>query len=231
MIDLTHTSSHRRGFLGRLGALAGLGLVGGARDLLAATVPARQPAAPAQRDDDEWLKRLHGKHRQLFDMAEPGAGVPLLHIRNWLSTYNEAYHVPDSDLNAVGTFYGKTVPLGLSDEMWAKYPFGATLQINDPATKAPITRNMFLSPKEGDDFAFGFYDSGVTPLMRRGTTFILCNNALNFWVGRLSQGGLGTKEAIRADLLAHMVPGVVLVPAMVIAINKAQEAGLSYMKV
>ena len=228
MFDLTRTSSHRRGFLGRLGALAGLGLVGGARELLAA--PTRPASTGSPAEDDEWLKRLHGKHRQLFDMPHHEDGLGLLHIRNWLSTYNGAYQVADSDLNAVGTLYGMTVPLGLTDEMWDKYPFGGALEITDPMTNAPIKRNKFLNPKEGDTFAFGFFDANIKVLMQRGTTFILCNNALNFWVGQLVARNLGTKEAIRADLLAHVIPGVVVVPAMVIAINMAQEAGLSYMK-
>ena len=228
MLDLNPTPGHRRGFLGRLGALAALGLVGGSRELLAA--PANRRHADRLEPDEEWLNRLHGKHRQLFDMPNHENGLGLLHVRNWLTTYNDAYHVPDSDLNAVGTFYGKTIPLGFTDEMWAKYPLGAAIEVTDPATKAPMTWNMFLHPREGDPFAFGFFDSSIEALMRRGTTFILCNNALNIWVGRLAQGGLGTAEAIRADLVAHLIPGVVIVPAMVIAINKAQERGLSYMK-
>jgi intracellular sulfur oxidation DsrE/DsrF family protein len=135
----------------------------------------------------------------------------------------------DADVNAVATLYGKTVPLGFGDDMWAKYKFGAALGINDTATKAPLARNMFAHPKQGDNVAFGMLDSAIEPLQARGALFIMCNNALNFWVGRLSAGGAGKPDAIRADLLAHLLPKIVIVPAMVVAINKAQERGLAYM--
>jgi len=177
---------------------------------------------------DKWLAGLNGKHRCLFDMPTADDGIGLLHIRNWMNCWRDTYQMKDSELSAVGTLYAKTVPLGFTDDMWVKYPFGAALEINDPATKAPLKRNMFAHPKTGDTIAFGMLDSAIEPLQARGVTFILCNNALNFWVGKLSAGGAGKPEVIRADLLAHMLPKVVVVPAMVVAIDKAQEKGLSY---
>jgi len=223
--DLLSSSSHRRGFLGRVGAALGLGLV--------SRLPSGLSAEPVNSQDpvdkaDKWLAGLNGKHRCLFDMPTPADGIGLLHIRNWMNTWRDAYGMKDGELSAVGTFYGKSIPLGFTDDMWVKYPFGAALEINDPATKAPLKRNMFAHPKTGDTIAFGMLDSAIEPLQARGVTFILCNNALNFWVGKLVEGGAGKAEVIRADLLAHMLPKVVVVPAMVVAIDKAQEKGLSY---
>jgi intracellular sulfur oxidation DsrE/DsrF family protein len=229
MLDqlLNASPSHRREFLGQMGAAVGLGLV--------ARLPAPLAAASASNPDpvdraDKWLDTLKGKHRQLFDMPLPEDGLGLLHIRNFLATYREAYGVPEKELNAVGTLYGKTIPLGFTDEMWVKYKFGAALNITDVKTNAPLERNMFAHPQAGDPLAFGFLDSSVEALQAKGALFILCNNALNFWVGRLSAGGMGAAADIRADLLAHLLPKIVIVPAMVVAINKAQERGISYMK-
>jgi hypothetical protein len=39
---------------------------------------------------------------------------------------------------------------------------------------------------------------------------------------------MGTQEAIDKELRANVLPGVVTVPAMVIAIEKAQSAGIAY---
>jgi intracellular sulfur oxidation DsrE/DsrF family protein len=228
MSDLFTSETHRRGFLGRAGAALALGLVARLplpRPLAAEPAPGGDPMDK----DDRWLDGLKGKHRQLFDMPAPNNGIPQLHIRNFMATYKEAYGMAEKDVNAVGTLYGMSTPLGFSDEMWEKYKFGAPLNVNDPATNAPLTRNMFAHPKEGDNFAFGFFDSSIEALQAKGVVFILCNNALNFWVGRLSKAGMGTTDDIRADLLAHILPKVVLVPGMVVAINKAQERGLSYM--
>ena len=95
-----------------------------------------RPAAPEQGAD--WLKGLNGKHRQLFDMPEPEDGFGLLHIRNYMNTWRDAFGMKDSEINAVGTFYGKATVLGFTDDMWVKYKFGAVLNITDATTKAPL---------------------------------------------------------------------------------------------
>lgn len=217
----------RRGFLARVGAVAALGVTGALPFDL--TRAAHHLAGPDPDATDKWLVNMKGKHRQLFDMPHPSEGVPLLHIRNFLMTYHDAYGMADKDINAIGTLYGKTVPLAFQDSMWGKYKLGESLHLTDAATNAPLARNMFAHPQQGDAFAFGVFDASIEALQKRGVLFLLCNNALGFWVGQLAKGGMGTAEAIRADLLANLLPGVVLVPAMVVAINKAQEHGFSYM--
>jgi len=227
MLDrlLRASPSPRRDFLGRAGAAFGL--------TLAATLPRAVVAEATPRDfdqDADWLKGLTGKHRQLFDMPLPEDGFGLLHIRNYMNTWRDAFGMKDSEINAVGTLYGKATPLGFTDEMWAKYKFGAVLEITDATTKAPLARNMFYHPQTGDNFAFGFFDASIEALQARGVLFILCNNALHFWAMRLSAAGMGTADDIAKDLLAHVLPKVVVVPGMVVAINQAQEAHISYMK-
>jgi intracellular sulfur oxidation DsrE/DsrF family protein len=214
---------NRRGFLGTLAA-------GAAVSLTPAWLDA-EPTRAQQGGPDAWLDKLKGKHRQLFDMSGHEDGVGLLHVRNWMSTYNSAYSTPDADLNAVITLYGGSTPLAFNDAMWTKYNLGAALKVNDAKTNAPLVRNMFYRPQEGDNFAYGFMDSGMEALQKRGATCILCNNAWTIWSGMLAKGMGMTGEAVKADLAANMLPGVNVVPAMVIAIGKAQEHGLAYMKI
>jgi hypothetical protein len=61
-----------------------------------------------------------------------------------------------------------------------------------------------------------------------GTKFLLCNNALGAWCLELQARGKGKAPEIQKELLANSLPGVTLVPAMVIAIEKAQAAGIRY---
>jgi uncharacterized membrane protein len=56
----------------------------------------------------------------------------------------------------------------------------------------------------------------------------LCANALGGWVLELEARGKGKASDIEKDLRANVLPGVAIVPAMVIAIEKAQEAGIRY---
>jgi intracellular sulfur oxidation DsrE/DsrF family protein len=70
--------------------------------------------------------------------------------------------------------------------------------------------------------------ASIEALQKRGATFIICNNALQIFSGMLaSKRGLDAK-VVYEDLKANILPGVELVPAMVIAIEQAARAGLSY---
>ena len=224
-----HDTTPRRTFIGRLAAALAAGLLADAPARLRAQRAAGASAADPD-VDDRWLDRLTGTHRQLFDMAHPAGGVPLRQMRNFLNTYRDDYRAPERDVNVVGTLYHDTLPLGLDDAMWAKYRLGEAIAVTDPSTKLATTRNLFARPQAADTTAGLPTDAGVVELQRRGALFIMCNNALNNWVGRLASAGGGAPADIRADLLAHMLPGVVLVPAMVVAINKAQARGVTYFK-
>ena len=67
-----------------------------------------------------------------------------------------------------------------------------------------------------------------TPLILTFFLFILCANALGGWIAELETRGKGKSADIDKELHANVLPGVVIVPAMVIAIEKAQEAGIRY---
>jgi len=217
----------RRGFLARLAA--------GAAALTALpALPVEARASGQQADQDKWLAGLTGKHRCLFDFPNHAEGLPLLHMYNYLNTYKTAYGTKDGEVNAIGTFYfiGPTssIPLAFNDAMWTKYKFGEYLKLTDPKTKAPATRNMFNAPQDGDPVLFGgkMAAASIQNLHRIGGSFLICNNAFGFLVNQLAQGGAGSAADIDKELRANLLPGVTMVPAMVIAIEKAQEKGIAY---
>jgi intracellular sulfur oxidation DsrE/DsrF family protein len=180
--------------------------------------------------EDAWLDQMKGKHRQLFDAPEPDGGTVLRHVRSYLDVWREAYGVPEKDVSVVVVLYGRTTPLGVQDVMWEKYKLGAALNLTDATTNAPLVRNYFAHPQPGDAVADGTPDSSIESLQRRGVKFLLCNNALQRWSGRLEKQGLGTAADIHADLTAHALPGVVIVPAAIIAMTKAQERRFAYVR-
>ena len=68
-------------------------------------------------------------------------------------------------------------------------------------------------------------------LQARGVLVLLCNNSVLRIARGLEAGGYGKVDAMRTELLAqHLIPGVVLVPAMVLAANRLQMRGVSYVK-
>jgi intracellular sulfur oxidation DsrE/DsrF family protein len=229
-------TTHRRGFLGRVfgaAAAAGVSIVGGGT------------AAAQQAGPDDWIKEVKGTHRCLFDFPQHKNGFPQLHILNYLNTYATAYKAPAGQAGAVGTFYGignqSSIPLGFNDAMWAKYQLGDYMGLKDASGK-PYTRNVFNKPTKDDmhllmqalgtppipafaDFMPGL---GIESLQKMGTKFILCQNAFDGWCLELEARKKGQMQDIQKELKANMLPGVTIVPAMVIAIEKAQAAGIRY---
>jgi intracellular sulfur oxidation DsrE/DsrF family protein len=209
----------RRTFLSAVAALS-------AGAVLGPDVAVRPLAADSA--SDAWLDQLKGKHRQLFDAPDPDGGTVLRHVRTYLDTWQEAYGVGDRDVSVIVTLYARTTPLGLQDAMWGKYRLGAALSLTDSTTSAPLVRNWFAHPQPGDPVADGTVESSIESLQRRGVVFALCNNALKRWSGRLEKQGMGTAADVHADLTAHALPGVIIVPDVLIAMTKAHERGFSY---
>ena len=225
----------RRNFLVRMaGAAAAAGV----------TVAVAGSAAAAEGQDD-WIKEVKGTHRCLFDFPQHKNGFPLLHILNYLNTYSSAYKTGAGEVGAVGTFYAvgsqASIPLAFNDGMWAKYQLGTYTGLKD-ASGTPYTRNVFNRPTPNDlhllmkavdtpmipALAGAMPAIGIESLQKMGTKFILCANALGIWCLELEARGKGKAQDIEQDLRANVLPGVSIVPAMVIAIDKAQEAGIKY---
>ena len=226
----------RRGFLGQvLGATAVAGLTAGE-----AGAAAQQPSTA-----DAWIGEVKGTHRCLFDFPQHKNGFPLLHILNYINTYNTAYKTTPGQVGAVGTFYAlgteSSISLAFNDTIWAKYKLGEYLKLKDAAGRA-YTRNVFYRPTKEDGhvlmqavqappmpaLADAMVALGIENLQKMGTKFLLCNNALGAWILELEARGKGKAADIEKDLRANILPGVTTVPAMVIAIEKAQAAGIRY---
>lgn len=210
----------RRQFLGGAAAVA----LGAAAVPILGPVPAvAMPSQPG--NPDAWIDGLRGRNRVIVDMPDFHDGLPPVHMLNYLNTYNSAYNVPDTDINQVGTFYGQTTLLAANDAMWAKYRIGELLD-----QRAPDGSHWTRNPWRTEVHALGMTiaPASIEALQRRGTLFIACNNALGFFFGAIAQARGADRAAVEADIRANLLPGVVVVPAMVIAIERAQARGLAY---
>ena len=192
------------------------------RTLQATPAPASKTGEPS----DHWLEGLTAAHKQFFDAPSPNGGIPLVHMMNYYDTYNKAYGVKDADINAVLAFYGGTTFYGLNDAAWAKYKLGEFLETNDPATSRPATSNPWRSAPTVLGMALP--SASIEALHARGATFIVCDNALHIFAGMLAAKRGLDADAVYKDFRANILPGVELVPGMVVAIEQAARAGLSY---
>lgn len=215
---------HRPVFRRVLFAVVALGAVATTL-LLSESRPAAAASASSASAPDSWVRALKGSHRQLFDAPAPEGGIPLVHVMNYYDSYNKAFGVKDTDISGILTFYGRTVFHGLTDEMWAKYRIGEFLKEND-ASGVPYAANPWRSAPT--ILGMTIPAASVEALQKRGATFILCNNALTIFSGLLAKSRGLDATAVYEDMRAHVLQGVTVVPAMVIAIEQAQRAGVSY---
>ena len=227
-------------------AAAGLSATGtraaAAAGLLAAGTRATAAAEPGA---DDWIKEVKGTHRNLFDFPQHKYFFPQLHILNYINTYNQGYKAAAGTVGTVGTFYGigsqSSIALGFNDATWAKYGLGEYLGLKDASGKF-YTRNVFNKATKDDAhlvfqalqvppipvFADFMPLMGIESLQKMGAKFLLCANALGIWCMELEARGKGKAPEIEKELRANLLPGVTIVPAMVIAIEKAQAAGITY---
>jgi hypothetical protein len=187
--------------------------------------PAPRTTSSRVEPSNKWLDGLKAKHKQFFDAPNAEGGVPLVHVMNYYDTYNKAFNVKDADIDAVLTFYGATTFYGLNDAMWAKYQLGEYLETND-ATGKPATAN----PWRSSPVVLGLTlpHASLDSLNKRGATLILCNNALHIFSSLLAAKRGLDPNGVYDDMNANILPGVDLVPGMVVAIEQGQRAGLSY---
>ncbi|HET9635715.1 MAG TPA: twin-arginine translocation signal domain-containing protein [Gemmatimonadaceae bacterium] len=224
----------RRKFLGKLAAGAvALGVSGSVTKAFGSDLGSKSDIQPS----DKWLTAVTGKHRQIFDLPNHENGWGLLHVRNYLNTLRDTYHVTHPDATAVVTIYGMGTMLAFNDDMWKKYSLGNASKVND-MTNAPATANVFYkAPGGSNSLAVSGTpipvpaDASISELQQRGAVFILCNNAYNVWMSLLSGNDATKAAALRKEFDANMLPGVYLVPAMVVAIDQAQKHGCSYIHV
>ncbi len=213
----------RRSFLGVLSSIAGTAVLRPA-EARASTAFSRRPLAPTEEWDLSWLDKLQGKHKQVFDLGVPQLDV----VANYLRAFREVYRLEHPQVNAVVGIAYHAFPVNAVDALWAKYKLGSRWKINDPLTAKPSTRNIFVEPPAGASDIVR--EVAVRALMSRGAIFWQCNNALNRVVGELSRDTKQPFDAVRAELIAGLLPGVKLIPAHAMLIGLAQEHGCTYEK-
>jgi hypothetical protein len=215
--------TRRRGFLGRVaGGAAALGISSLVPTLALAAESEGGSADPEPLD--EWLGKLKGKHRQVYDTPEVNSGFALAWSRIFYLTNTET-GVADSDMSVMVVLRHGAIPLAFVDAAWAKYKLGEFFKITDPKTKAPAVRNPFYKTQAGELPLPGM---DIGELLPSGTLFGACNMAIKFYSGALAKATGGNADDIAKDWRASVIPGMQIVPSGVWAVNRAQEHGCSY---
>jgi hypothetical protein len=215
----------RRSFLTRLGAgvtVLGSGLAAGTGTAAAQSAGAR----PARHAQDEWMDKLPGKHRLVFDTTTPaGFGAAVAYANNFLTASKDGYGLTDQDHGIIIVARHFATPFAYNDAMWAKYvkampPF---VVLDDPKTKQRPTFNLYNVGTYGLDLPN--LGTTIPDVVKRGVHFAVCQMATRFFAGPLAQGTGGNADAVYNELVANLVGNSHLAAAGIVAVNRAQEHG------
>ncbi|MDQ8157858.1 MAG: hypothetical protein P3B76_05475 [Gemmatimonadota bacterium] len=196
----------RRSFLSRLlaaGAAIGMGAP--------RAVQALAPVRPDTTADDPWTTRLTGTQRVVFHSHLASDGIALRWAQTYLDTQKSAYGLTDADSGVVIGLNGRAIGLLFNDAIWGKYPIGETLQM-------PGARNANTAL--------------VAQLVARGVIILACNNSIRAagqrFLPEAQRGDAALRTAFSDDVRANLLPGVEVVPAMIVTLQQAQDRGCRY---
>ena len=221
----------RRSFLTRLGA----GVTA-----LSATAATGSVAAEAQsatdahwqavrHEQDDWMDKVPGKHRFIFDTIAPDAfGMALLFSNIYFIANQDAYGLQNSDLAVVIVARHNSTPFAFNDAMWAKYGVQISQRagFSDPRTKQAPTTNLY----NASDYGTALANRGTTldSMLKRGVQLAVCKVATRGYAGTIATAVGGNTDSIYNELTANLVSNSHMVPAGIVAVNRAQERGYSF---
>jgi len=204
------------------------------RDFIAASTlfAAIAPAAVAAANPDELsftfdrarfdaILNTPARHKQCFGATKLEGGDVLDGMHN----SNEAYatYYPHEAYQAVAVLYhGSSIALAMNDAVW-----------NDILTPW-LSHNPKMAEQVPEAKAGGgnpFLRQTLLPAeVARGSAFLVCHNAIAGF-SYSAADALGQPAAkIHAAIMAGIIPGALVVPAGVMAINACQETHFTYIQ-
>ena len=174
--------------------------------LAASSLRPASAAAEFDRAAFEARLRLPFPHRQAFASAEVAGGAVLGFMSNSLNAYEQGFGEGPGTLHVAAVLYHNGVALALNDDAWQTFDLASALRGAGDHAEASPGGNPFVRSSQG---------WAPADLQRRGASFFVCRNALIDLARRCST----TLDALKSRLL----PGMMMVPAGVAAINALQE--------
>jgi len=219
----------RRRFLARLGGggTALVATVGGGAGILQSQSATAARWQPERHKADDWLDTVPGTHRLMFDTTMPdGFGFALLYASNYFIANKDGYGLQDSELAVVIVARHFSTPFAFNDAMWKKY--GASISrltgFTDPKTRQAPNTNLYNLP----DYGLPNRSATLDALIKRGVQLAVCQMATRQIAEPLAAAIGEDAESVFKELTANLVANSHLVPAGIVAVNRAQEHGYAF---
>jgi hypothetical protein len=184
----------------------------------------------------EKLVKDPARIKQVYDVVQIADGKFLNNVKNSLNGLRFGFGVPEQQIKIAAALHGPANMLNYDDFIWEKYQIGAWLKVIDPTTEKAAVRNLFYkstlkgasaSSSNPDDRNSLLQDASIETLQSRGVQFLSCHTATEEQARVLVKHNNLTQqpEEIVYEMLAHTVPGVLVVASMVAAIALLQAEG------
>jgi len=183
------------------------------------------------------LAKNPARVKQVYDIIPIANGSFLNNIKNSLNGLHFGFGIPEEQIKIVAALHGPANLLNCDDFIWNKYRIGAWLKVTDPSTGQPAVKNMFYPSKAGTPPLYSsedpdspeslYQDTSIQALQHRGVKLLACHTATEEQARALiAHNSLRQQpEEIVKEMLAHTLPEVLVVAAMVGAIALLQTAG------
>lgn len=162
------------------------------------------------------------KHKQCFGAVKVDGGSVMDGMANTMNAYEQYLGEAPGTVQTVAVLYhGAAIALAMSSTLWNDI-------VLPTVKKAPAEiRDEFSDAKAGKGNP---YLNQLAKMVKRGSSFFVCHNAIAGFTGFAVDALKQPKEKIHAAILAGIVPGALVVPAGVMAINACQEAKFTYIQ-
>lgn len=208
-----------------LGTLLAAGAVAKA-DVLA------EPAPPGGRVGQEWLKRIRGKHRAVFDSPRDDV-TGVLRAWIWLNQCRGVFGAHDRDCTAVLVLRHAGASLAMTDAFWEQYevplsgstPEKPNIPKRNPQMAARLQDLSASLPTPARPWAEG---AGLDALIDRGGVVVVCEFAFWYVMSRVMTRDKVEESRAREVAMAHLVPGISIAPSGFFALAASQERGCSF---
>ena len=179
----------------------------------------RRGAKRAEEWDLSWVGRLTGSHRAVFDWPQPNASAGLWRAGIWKKQVVEHLGAKPEEVSVVLVIRHGAIPMIMGDEFWERHQLGKTRKLKDPFTNKTAARNPYRR------FEGRNQGSSIEGFLQSGGIVLACGFAFGFMVSL--EAKLQNKPAaeVRPQVLAEVIPGIVIQPSGFFALLEAQRNG------
>lgn len=161
-------------------------------------------------------------HRQCFGATKIDDGNVIYAMGNTRNAYVDYLGEAADSVHTVAVLYhGAAIALAFNDKVWNELFFptlkGAPRKLRDEFEDA--------KPGKGNP-----YRQDIAGAVAQGASFFVCHNAIAGFAHLMAGALKRSAKSVHAALLAGVLPGALIVPAGVMAIDACQEAKFTYIQ-